>query len=219
MKTSNFADVAVIIVGFRNPEDVRECLESLSSTTQEPTFDILICENGGVRSFEKLVAELVSPNGPCIHASANSCRLLGDKSERLQEVQPLKLKTRCSNVWVGCAVENIGYAAGINVWIDRLLHIPEWKGIWVLNPDSQPDPAALSELFQYAACNNQKGIIGSTIIKMADRTRVHCRAGHHWRKFQGTAAIIGFREAADLPVNQHDIEVKFSIPFLEHRCT
>ena len=55
-------------------------------------------------------------------------------------------------VWVhvGEACENLGYAGGVNAYLEPLLAIAEWPGVWILNPDTEPEPDALRELVQYA---------------------------------------------------------------------
>jgi N-acetylglucosaminyl-diphospho-decaprenol L-rhamnosyltransferase len=49
--------VAVAIVGFRNPKDVRQCLEALKASTHE-NFEVVICENGGPAAFADLCETL-----------------------------------------------------------------------------------------------------------------------------------------------------------------
>ena len=49
--------VAVAIVGFRNPEDIRKCLAALARSTH-PDFEVVICENGGPEAFAALQATL-----------------------------------------------------------------------------------------------------------------------------------------------------------------
>jgi len=41
------AQVAIIIVGFRTPEDIRDCLRALTRLQVPPSFGVVICENGG----------------------------------------------------------------------------------------------------------------------------------------------------------------------------
>ena len=130
--------VAILIVGFRNPQDVQACLTALSRSTGAPRFDIFVCENGGNESFHQLCDALAGPQGPCITVSDDLPDSLVSASGRLVEVKCLALKDRPSRVWIGCAAENLGYAGGINVWIDRLLPISGWEGLWILNPDAEP---------------------------------------------------------------------------------
>ncbi len=54
---SSSSHVAVIIVGFRNPADIRRCLESLERSTHTE-FAVYICENGGDEAFKTLRAAI-----------------------------------------------------------------------------------------------------------------------------------------------------------------
>jgi N-acetylglucosaminyl-diphospho-decaprenol L-rhamnosyltransferase len=198
--------VAILIVGYRNPQDVRACLAALSRLTPESRFDVLICENGGREWFEKLNLALLDPQGPC-RPSEHEIDFLAWSDSRLVGVNTLVLKDRPARVWIGCAAENLGYAGGVNVWIETILVNAEWNGIWVLNPDSEPEPAALQALIERSTTGN-KGMVGSTIVPTISGGRVHCRAGHHWRKSRTNLALIGFGEPLDAAVDLQDIEAK-----------
>lgn len=197
--------VAILIVSFRNPQDVQACLEALSRSTAETHSDIFVCENGGRRPFHELCDTLMGPQGPCITVSDDLPDCLVSSSARLVEVKCLALKDRPSRVWIGCAAQNLGYAGGINVWIDRLLPIPVWKGFWILNPDAEPEPDALRALVERAVAGN-KGMVGSTIVPSTNRNCVHCRAGHRWRKLRTNHALIGFGEPVNGPIDLRAIE-------------
>jgi len=49
--------VAVVIVGFRNPHDIVQCLGALEKSGHED-FEIVICENGGSAAYDALTALL-----------------------------------------------------------------------------------------------------------------------------------------------------------------
>lgn len=190
MSSRGHDKVAILIVGFRNPTDICECLTALSRGTNEASFDIFICENGGVELFRDLCGALLASQGPCITVSDPPPYSFTVSSERLVDIKCLALKGRSSRVWIGCAAQNLGYAGGANVWIERLLHIPGWQGLWILNPDTEPEAGALDALIKRAVAGN-KGIVGSTILPFHDREHVHCRAGHRWRKPMSKLAVIG----------------------------
>jgi N-acetylglucosaminyl-diphospho-decaprenol L-rhamnosyltransferase len=196
--------VAILIVGFRNPQDVSACVAALSRAATEPSFDIFICENGGIESFNGLCKELVGPQGPCSVVLADLPNSLITPSKRLMDLRCLPLKERSSRVWIGCAAENLGYAGGINAWMEGLLDFP-WEGVWILNPDCEPETGALDALVRRAIAGN-KGMVGSTIVSFADRNHVYCRAGHHWRKLLTSFAIIGRGDPVEDPIDLDAIE-------------
>jgi N-acetylglucosaminyl-diphospho-decaprenol L-rhamnosyltransferase len=208
VKDRNSFRVAVLIVGFRNPEDIYTCVTALSRATAEPSFDIFVCENGGRESFCALTEALAGPQGPCSTFPGDSP--LVSPSKRLVDIKCFALSGRSSRVWIALADHNLGYAGAINAWTDQLLDIPGWEGIWILNPDTKPEPSALEALVRHSVTAN-KGMVGSTIVPIDDRDHIHCRAGHHWRKLMSRLQTIGFRDsvnaAFDLDVVEADLDV------------
>jgi GT2 family glycosyltransferase len=182
------APVAVLIVGYRNSADIETCLGAISRTVAVPGFDVFICENGGAASYRTLLSDLIGQNGPC----APGCREGCDEWQtiRMPRVERLRLKTTESNVWVGCAAENLGYAGGINAWLTQLLSADGWKGIWILNPDTEPSPGALAALMQRAESAG-KGMVGSTIIDSGRANYARIRGGLHWQRLLGRCVAIG----------------------------
>src|SRR5438477_169416 len=126
--------IPVIIVGYRNPEDVTECLEALRGSAADPVFDVYICENGGSAAFDALDSSLIAALGPCDRDP--SPKFAAGKSSGFVRVSCLRLRGRDARVYIGEAKENLGYAGAINVWLRILLTIPDWPGIWILNPDT-----------------------------------------------------------------------------------
>lgn len=71
---------------------------------------------------------------------------------------------------------NLGFAGGCNVGIRHALS----KGaqyIWLLNNDTEPDPAALRELMNKAATNPKLGAVGSVLMYTQDPGRVQAWGG------------------------------------------
>jgi N-acetylglucosaminyl-diphospho-decaprenol L-rhamnosyltransferase len=198
--------VAILVVSFRNPKDVCACLAALSCSSVEPRFDVFVCENGGSESFSELCLALTSPAGPCTATVSNDpAHLCISSSDQIVNVTCLALKGRPSRVWIGCAKQNLGYAGGNNAWINRLLPIKTWEGIWILNPDAEPEPHALKALVERSITGG-KGIVGSTILPSNDQNVVHCRGGHQWLKFKTNFTIIGCGELVDDPIDLPAIE-------------
>ena len=201
------ANVAIVIVGFRNPEDIRDCLVALSGAASEPAFDVFICENGGRRGFHRLVELLCETEGPCTDGATADVQA----GISFPEVQRLRFRTRFSNVWIACAAGNLGYAGGINLWLDRLQNVAGWNGIWVLNPDTLPEAGALAALVERAASGN-KGMVGSTIVDVDGAATVRCRGGLHWQKWLTRPVAIGRGEELNTPHDVLAIEAAMDCP-------
>ena len=211
------ADVAIVIVGYRNPADIKECLTALSRTTGSASFDIFICENGGAAAYAELIHELTGPDGVCEPAdNTETPREL--QSPRLVAMERLRLRTRESNVWLGCASDNLGYAGGINVWIDRLLHIAGWKGVWILNPDTEPEPDALTALIECAEAGG-KGMVGSTILEAGEPAHIRFRGGIHWQRFAARGIAVGLGDRIDAPCHLPAIESALDCPSGDRKST
>ncbi|MDA9504164.1 hypothetical protein XI09_05170 [Bradyrhizobium sp. CCBAU 11386] len=206
--TANVAEVAIVIVGFRNPEDIVACLRALSHATDQPGFDIFICENGGVDAFDRLSRELVEGADPCCAAEGAPVEL---RASQFFKIRQMRFRTRSSRVWVGAACENLGYAGGINAWLKPLASLRGWKGIWILNPDTEPEPGALAALVQRAEIGN-KGMVGSTILDPGCGDLIRFRGGLQWQPLAARAVALGLGERVGVPHQLTAIEASMDSP-------
>jgi N-acetylglucosaminyl-diphospho-decaprenol L-rhamnosyltransferase len=192
--------VAVLIVGFRNPQDVQICLSALSQASEQPGFDVFVCENGGVDAFNRLCNAVLDPSGPCTPFTDEVRDPIGLAPGRFVKLKRFALKHRPSRVWIGCANQNLGYAGGINVWIERLLPLSDFQGFWIINPDAIPERRALRALVERSIVAN-KGMVGSTIVAPDQRELIYCRAGHHWRRLRTSLALRGLGQPVAAPID------------------
>ena len=93
MTTERIAEVAVLIVGFRNPADLTSCLAALCATAVEPNFDVFICENGGARSYQRLLQELLDAQGPCQESDEQTISATMNFTPFV-DIRRLRLRTR-----------------------------------------------------------------------------------------------------------------------------
>ena len=151
---TDVAEVAVLIVGFNNPDDIVNCLAALSRAAAFPRFDVFICENGGRAAYERLIQRLVD---------GTACCELTEEVRAQDETAPapfvgirrLQMVSRAARVTIGCASANLGYAGGVNAWLRQLMDREGWKGVWILNPDTEPAkraPAKQKPNSMAAAC-------------------------------------------------------------------
>jgi GT2 family glycosyltransferase len=200
--------IPIIIVGYRNPEDVTECLEALGKSEADPPFDIYICENGGSSAFEALVASLSAVLGPC---DGDPSRESGwGKSPRFARVHSLRLRGRDARVLVAEANENLGYAGAINAWLGILLTLPAWPGVWILNPDTQPEARALAELVAWSA-DRRKGMVGSRIVPSERPDLVHSR-GLRWHRLRASTEALDHHASAAIEPDPDELEARIDAP-------
>src|SRR6516164_1247254 len=110
--------VVVVVVSFRRPNDIVNCLASLQYSSLT-AFEVVVVENGGATAFDRLQAELSAKYGPKTDArssmgsvadpdTANGARLRWDRVF-LPGGQPVVLID---------AGDNLGYGGAIDLAID-----------------------------------------------------------------------------------------------------
>jgi N-acetylglucosaminyl-diphospho-decaprenol L-rhamnosyltransferase len=198
--------IPVIIVGFRNAVDIQTCLSALTRANRAPAFSIFICENGGPAAFDSLTASLSAPGAPC----AGSPEPVDEKTGNFSRVRRLRLGDGGPSVFLAEARENLGYAGGVNAWIKPLLLSPNWDALWVLNPDTAPEPDALSELVKYAG-QHGKGMVGSRMMSMANPHVVKSR-GLKWRKWMASPLGVDLGAPVTLKPNADAVDRRIDAP-------
>lgn len=117
-------------------------------------FRVEICENGGPAAYRALVDRL---------------------PKNLAGGQPVAITE---------ALENLGYAGGVNVCIRESSDADAW---WVLNPDTVPDPAALQALVRRLETGDCE-LVGGVLHDAAGRVQT---LGGRWRPWLARAEAIG----------------------------
>lgn len=181
-----------LVVTFRNTADVMACLAALRGLDPAHPAEVFICENGGPDSFAALlsaVAAVAVPSGPG-PLTVQSPRF--DRTVCLE--MPADGDTPPLRLHLGCAVENLGYAGGVNAWLAPLLTVPGWSGAWVLNPDTEPDRSALVQLMQHAGTFG-RGMVGSRLQSPRTPDIVHCR-GLAWSRLRASTISVDLHSPA-----------------------
>jgi len=204
-------EVIVLVVGFRNPGDVRNCVRALAGATAEPGFEVFITENGGPSAMDALVRVLVGDGSLCQMAADDAIPTdprLVRRRQRLRWCRP----DGGVRMWINMAEtrENLGYAGGVNAWLRPLLAVPGWQGAWILNPDAEPSPRALAELVSHAATRH-KGMVGSRLLPHAGSVRIHSR-GLAWRKLIARTEAVDYHAPCGQPVDLQHVEARLDAP-------
>lgn len=102
-------------------------------------------------------------------------------------------------VRIQLAPGNLGYAGGVNACMHETPGADAW---WVLNPDTVPDPDALSELVG-ALEEGKHDLVGGIIYDEHGRVGSY---GGRWRKWLARAESIGLGRAVSDPVDRGTVE-------------
>lgn len=97
------------------------------------------------------------------------------------------------------AARNLGYAGGVNACMQASASADAW---WVLNPDTEAEPAALEELVKRLARGDCQAVGGVIYLPSG---RVQAYAGH-WRPALARAVSIGHGQGRDAPVDAAAVE-------------
>ncbi|SFK76888.1 glycosyltransferase family 2 protein [Methylocapsa palsarum] len=202
--------IPVLIVAYRNAADVKACLEAIGRMDQSPPMDVFICENGGRDAFDRLVASLTGPGGPCEADLAPPMVA----SPRFVQVTQLCLRAVASarpiRVHIGEAIDNLGYAGGVNAFLEPLLRTSGWPGVWVLNPDTEPAPAALGELVRYAAAH-ERGMVGSR-LRPRESADIVITRGLAWSKWRAGTRLVDRLASASVEPDPEQVDLRLDAP-------
>jgi GT2 family glycosyltransferase len=188
---------AIIIVSYKTPDDIADCLGAIDKLEGGNEFGVFIVENGGADAYESILKATSSLCGDVAGEfdTANDVTTSGSRHLRCRTFE---LPLSGARVTVAEANDNLGYAGGVNSWLERLFGNMHWDGYWILNPDTTPEPMALAALV--AACAKAgQGMAGSVILDYRQRDRITSR-GLLWRRWRSSALGVDFGRTLSHPI-------------------
>lgn len=191
--------VVVGIVSTNDVDNVTGCLTSLSVSLHQ-NFWVVICENGGSEAFERAVARLADAD--CIKA-ADGRRDTDPDVSWTQGYARFRLANGGQPLILLKSSVNRGYAGGVNACIAAAGKGP-WDAIWVLNPDTFPEPDALAALVRRQMQGNH-GVVGSRLLFTASGL-VQTWGGLLWFPLLGRGRLLGYNASSDTMPDVADIE-------------
>jgi GT2 family glycosyltransferase len=200
------AEVPIVIVGFGNAADIVKCLTAIATQRGCPKFGVFICENGGADAFDSLIDAISKPGALCA-GDGEKLDLPGPDFVRGRRLRPVGAPVP---ITVAQARENLGFAGGVNAWIRPLLRETGWNGVWILNPDTWPQPDALAELVDFAV-KRRKGMVSSRIM-FPDRSDIASSRGLKWRKLSASAMGVDIFAPISPAPDPDDVERRIESP-------
>jgi N-acetylglucosaminyl-diphospho-decaprenol L-rhamnosyltransferase len=196
--------VVVAIVSYGRPGDVVGCLTALTRS-RLTGFEVVVIENAGAAAFDGLNAALKAAWPVADPAAAGTITSVG--AARAEEAFVRARRFRLPGgqpVLVVEACDNLGYGGGVNVAIRCLGEGSGWRGLWVLNPDTEPEPTALLTVVEYAESGGY-GLVGCCLA-FAGQDRIQMRGGGSWQPLIGRAVSLGYGEPVTSPVDVAAVE-------------
>src|SRR5271166_4931985 len=184
--TQHCPKLAVLIVSYGNPADVDRCLSSLGRSTWTD-FAVFVCENAGQEAFKRLQTVLTGPNGT-LEPIDSLLDTIDRPSGRLAVVVRCRLRGGTIAVRLAAATENLGYAGGVNAWLERLMTYPGWEAVLILNPDTEVAKSCLSELM--AKASQGFAMVGGTGVFDAAPDKI-INYGLVWSRITGRTIAVG----------------------------
>lgn len=186
--SANPPRVIVSIVAMGGAAMVVDCVRAILAGETLP-MTVVIVENGGREALQRLQYELDASG--LLGTSGSEATISGIR------FAPHGGENGRPTILLCDPGSNLGYAGGNNVAIEQA-PVANWDAVWVLNPDTIPEPHALAALIERAE-ETKAGIVGSRLIFTASG-RVQTWGGMRWSLWLGRGRYLGFlREAEKLP--------------------
>jgi N-acetylglucosaminyl-diphospho-decaprenol L-rhamnosyltransferase len=185
-RLSHRQKLVVVIVSYGNPADVVRCLASLGRSNWGD-FEVFVCENAGKNAYLDLIGAVTAGGVPLISSNDYS-EELDLPGGRLVSVTKFHFSGTTRVLRIGAARENLGYAGGVNAWLERLVNDSGWDAVLVLNPDSEVDPDCLSELL--ARAEQGFGMVGASLV-FDDAPEKIISFGLAWSRLTGRVSAVG----------------------------
>jgi N-acetylglucosaminyl-diphospho-decaprenol L-rhamnosyltransferase len=189
--------VVIAIVSMRGLDHLTRCLRSLAAQKYR-NFRVIVCENGGREAFRQ--AGLVLGDLDIIGRTAPAC---GD-SAAFAWTGPCRHLRFAAGPAVTLleAPRNLGFAGGVNAVIAAAGE--SWDAVWVLNPDTLPEPGALGALVRRQQQGGY-GVVGSRLL-FAESGLVQTWGGLEWRSWLGRGRLLGLDQPAETLPDVADVE-------------
>jgi N-acetylglucosaminyl-diphospho-decaprenol L-rhamnosyltransferase len=194
--------VLIALISTNEAHNLVGCLRSLSESYHR-NFRVIICENGGSEGFQRTTTTL----GGCECVGTLEHLPVGEQPPTWAvESREFVLVPDQRRITVLKTFLNLGYAGGVNACIAAAGEW-QWDAVWVLNPDTFPEPGALAALARRQA-EGSFGIVGSRLIS-ASSNLVQTWGGLEWCSLLGRGRYIGADQPADMVPNVAEIERRF----------
>lgn len=186
--------VYVVIVNWNGWSDTIECLESLARS-QGVAFRIVVVDNDSSDDSVDRIAAWAA--GHLVAGRPTDPRLRALVSPPLSKPLPVTLLNRASAEAGGTPMDeplvlvragaNLGFAGGCNVGIRYAQSRPDFRHVWLLNPDTLVSPSALRHLVERAERQPSVGQVGSRLMFYHQPDAMQAAGGMQFRRALATS--------------------------------
>jgi N-acetylglucosaminyl-diphospho-decaprenol L-rhamnosyltransferase len=187
--------VLVAIVGMNCERLIVDCIAAIGAGTLRP-LGIVVVENGGPDAFRRLETALADAG--LVSGPAEGGAAAVGSSQRLWRTEGAT-----GSVLLIDPGANLGYAGGNNAAILQTA-LTGWDAVWILNPDTIPEPGALAALAR-RQFEGGYGMVGSRLIFAASGL-VQTWGGLSWNLWLGRGRYLGYLRPADEQPDVADVE-------------
>jgi GT2 family glycosyltransferase len=181
-----------------------DCLCALDRLQGDNEYGVFIVENGGPDAYNSML-QATSEQFGVVFGEPDAAIAETLQTSRHLRCQMAKLPLSQAPIHIAEANDNLGYAAGVNSWLERLVGNMSWDGFWILNPDTAPAPMALATLI--AACAQPgNGMAASVILDYRNPERITSR-GLHWRRWRTGAIGVDQGRPLSFPIPKPKFEI------------
>ncbi len=195
------ATVSVILLNYKGWADTIACLESFFALDY-PSFNIVLVDNA---SPNDSVERLRDWGGARLDALNEAAARQERPLFRFRESSPAA-PMEARDVVLLETGGNLGYAGGNNAGLRYAAANGGFDYAWILNNDTEVDPASLRELVARMEADPAIGLCGSTLCYMDKPDAVQNYAGGSFSSTKGRAHPLGFGASRHDPVDVAAIE-------------
>jgi GT2 family glycosyltransferase len=188
--------VWIIILNWRGTDDTIACVDSVLAVTGA-RWRLVVCDNAsGDDSVPRLTAALSKRFGERLAIIDES-----DVDAAIPDRDAYLIRN----------AGNHGYAGGNNVGLRLAMRDPGMEFAWILNNDTEVEPASLAALLAHAASHPSQGMIGSTLVYHHDPDIIQGAGGARYNRWTGLVRHLGLNEPRDAAGRYADAPIDYVI--------
>lgn len=200
----------VVILHYKNWKDTVLCAESVLSSTESPTW-VLIVDNASPNDSVAQLQRWAEGNFDA-HLVNWGAKNVFPKPLSLLPIDDDALAPQPGSVCLVCETVNRGYAAGNNAGIRSLMR---WgaDAVWILNNDTIVDKYALAAMRERLFSKARPGLCGSRVHYM-NTGLVQCRGGGTTNPWTGLSYLNGYYFSTEKALQDSATAVEQHINFI-----